>query len=497
MSMVNTASPEVLRKKLAYAGDSSDCGAEQIGLRHALSNAVSRSVGLKLGDYVNVKDFGALGDGVANDTAAMNYAHATGRLVYYPAGKYRFTKLNDIVKGGIIGDGRLTHLVCTSINGDDAIRFVGRGDTGGLANECGALFKDFFIYCETIGQKSGGYGVIVDASGGYPNEYSVVENVQVRNFPSSLGFKNCTFFTVKDCYFAFWKNDGIYSDNNHIDFEDNGDNAIINNWFYTNGDSPATNAINYRGGGLRAVNNKLNGGYWCDYGFRVSPLRSTSVILINGNSVENFKNSSLIGVVEGDSAAVGFGKIIICDNQFNGVSSSSAVIEIAPSSFDWVGLTITGNLIEFNNANPAVYLARVSQFDISGNTFTTLGSATLAIRVAESCSFGNIGVNGYGKYLHAVENNSATTAVVPYIEGGSVSVTTNVAYGSFYKGHDVVLFSKLLQGVPRVTLTIRDISNNIIAATATEVTTASMKINVIGEANGGIGSIAWKIEGIY
>jgi len=55
------------------------------------TSATPRTVDSKLRDTVSVKDFGAVGDGVANDTAAFNLAAATGKTIYIPAGNYSIT----------------------------------------------------------------------------------------------------------------------------------------------------------------------------------------------------------------------------------------------------------------------------------------------------------------------------------------------------------------------------------------------------------------------
>lgn len=61
------------------------------------TGAVAQTVQTKLEQYVSVKDFGAVGDGVADDTAAINAAisyastainGATGMSVYFPTGTY-------------------------------------------------------------------------------------------------------------------------------------------------------------------------------------------------------------------------------------------------------------------------------------------------------------------------------------------------------------------------------------------------------------------------
>ena len=65
---------------------------------------------------VSVRDFGAKGDwngsSGTNDTTAFNSAHATGKVVYVPAGKYLLSALAPWPAGGYMyGDGRASVLV--------------------------------------------------------------------------------------------------------------------------------------------------------------------------------------------------------------------------------------------------------------------------------------------------------------------------------------------------------------------------------------------------
>ena len=56
------------------------------------TGAVSRTVESKLGETVSVKDFGAVGDGVTDDTAAIQAAIDSGaKEVFFPKGTYYFT----------------------------------------------------------------------------------------------------------------------------------------------------------------------------------------------------------------------------------------------------------------------------------------------------------------------------------------------------------------------------------------------------------------------
>jgi hypothetical protein len=70
------------------------------GFTQSGTGAIQRTVENKLKDTVSVKDFGAVGDGVADDTAAINaaIAHVTsltyGGAVFFPVGVYAVTEIN-------------------------------------------------------------------------------------------------------------------------------------------------------------------------------------------------------------------------------------------------------------------------------------------------------------------------------------------------------------------------------------------------------------------
>jgi hypothetical protein len=89
------------------------------------TGATNRKVGDKLGEFVSVKDFGAVGDGVADDTAAVQaaidavYARANKGAVYLPAGDYKLTAAPDVKYGvSIFGDGGTASVLhCHSCDG--------------------------------------------------------------------------------------------------------------------------------------------------------------------------------------------------------------------------------------------------------------------------------------------------------------------------------------------------------------------------------------------
>lgn len=76
------------------------------------TGAVTTTVQAKLRETVSVKDFGAKGDGVTDDTAAINNAIASvatyGGVVHLPAGQYKTTSTITLTSGvSLVGDGQI------------------------------------------------------------------------------------------------------------------------------------------------------------------------------------------------------------------------------------------------------------------------------------------------------------------------------------------------------------------------------------------------------
>lgn len=80
------------------------------------TGAIQRTIGEKLRDYVSVLDFGAIGDGVADDTDAFNAALLAHKRVHVPAATYKISGTINITRSGqeILGDGRLSTILVAS-----------------------------------------------------------------------------------------------------------------------------------------------------------------------------------------------------------------------------------------------------------------------------------------------------------------------------------------------------------------------------------------------
>ena len=106
------------------------------------ANAVAETVSAKLSETVSVKDFGAVGNGVANDTVAIqnaiNAGISSGRSIYIPAGTYKVTSaltVNGPLGFKIYGDGTTSIIQATNFT----------GSVISIAPQSGYPFYDYII----------------------------------------------------------------------------------------------------------------------------------------------------------------------------------------------------------------------------------------------------------------------------------------------------------------------------------------------------------------
>jgi hypothetical protein len=89
-------------------GDTKRAAISQLGFAQAGVGAQNRTIQNKLRDTVSVKDFGAVGDGVTDDTAAIQSAISAADEVWFPEGNYKVTASINVNKAMTIRvDGKI------------------------------------------------------------------------------------------------------------------------------------------------------------------------------------------------------------------------------------------------------------------------------------------------------------------------------------------------------------------------------------------------------
>lgn len=156
-----------------------DAGSALSGFIQAGTGAVARTAQAKMRDFISAKDFGATGDGVTNDTTALQAAltAAAGKGLFIPAGSYQINAALTVPANTYVWAENAT-ITQTTAGGANALTVSGSNVTiEGLT---------------IVGQNSGG-GSAVYASG-YNN--IEVKNCKVQNWLYGIQLRGCKNWTV-------------------------------------------------------------------------------------------------------------------------------------------------------------------------------------------------------------------------------------------------------------------------------------------------------------
>ena len=182
----------------------SSAGSNSVGFLQAGTGATNRTVQAKLRDTVSVKDFGAVGDGVADDTTKIQAALNSGAgTVYFPEGTYPVSSAltlpsNITLTGDGVGNTKLT-VVGTGVNN---ILYA--------VNRQNIKISDIWFYGNS--QSSGsGNGLAI----------FFYQNSSATEIGGNFRIENCRFENFKGDYWVYVVNDNttfnianIYVNNN-------------------------------------------------------------------------------------------------------------------------------------------------------------------------------------------------------------------------------------------------------------------------------------------
>ncbi len=157
-----------------------------------MSNA--RNLGNRATEIVSVRDYGARGDGVTDDTTAVQAAIATGKSVYFPAGNYISGQQIITTQGQtVFGEGDLSVITA---NASGINLFVPRSSY--------ITIRDLRLNGVESNGTNTSFAVFTAAAN--PASYLNVENVVVSGATGSVGFNNaikfddsCHYGQVKNC----------------------------------------------------------------------------------------------------------------------------------------------------------------------------------------------------------------------------------------------------------------------------------------------------------
>lgn len=314
----------------------------------------ARNLGNRANDIVSVKDFGAVGDGVTDDTAAIQAAinASSNKTLYFPANTYNYSTLTIAMPISIIGDGQSSIISTTSISGGititttDSVVFEKIEFTASGTQTSGA----FITFNTTTSE----------------NKQSVFRKVTFLKYFCAIKFLKASNWIVEDCYFGPTTANspiGLHIQNDNI--SDSGDNIITCNTFSTN-NATGSHIYHVSGGGLRVVNNKFLS---AAYHYRMAlgaGLGLMSDLIFSDNSSEIAYSGNLLFT---GAAGTTFVNAQINNNQFT-IETGTSGISITDLGSTWM-----------------------FSFCASNNIFSSSGSATTM--ALNGCSPATIGTNHF------------------------------------------------------------------------------------------------------
>jgi len=352
----------------------------------------------------NVADYDE-GTDTLNIQAAIDDAEAVNGRVFVPSGTYTITSALTITASiEIFGASRSATIIQTA---STTINIFDINAAGPI------IIKNLTI------QNTGGGGTPTDGAGIYVaapstnNGFSRFDNLQINGMYRGIYFVEAALWTVSDCYIVNNILEGINVSN--VYSADTGDSTITR-CVFDNSDTSGTYAIHQlSSGGLRIINNKILGHQW-GYFLDILSGVTTSILLIEGNSIENYATS---GIHLTESSGGTFLRIIIDGNQIT--SAKGEGINIGEGSGELTNFIISDNIITIGANEFGIVLNDGDNFIISGNEIYGANSGDVGIGISSGCANGFV----YGNLIYncatKVGNSSTTTALIQS-DGGKVGI---------------------------------------------------------------------------
>ena len=382
------------------------------------TGAVTTTVQAKLRESVSVKDFGAVGDGVTDDFAAITLALAasSGRELFFPAGTYKInfagsSALTPLVNCSLVGENKhstILDFVPSSTSFRNLFNIVNNGfSILNFTVSATAIAASAFAFFKVAATST-----IIDnciINGGATNVGAVISrNAYGILFPDAA---NATDLYVKNTKltrltYPLLKNNAATSTQTNVNF--------INNWFTFN--------------------------YYNDLGFN-TPNGVITNVLIDGNKFDNNQTIDSVGPAQALGIALASVSNFVITNNILQDKYTDA-IHIEEDSYNGTisnnVIHVDGNGIEFNGNNIGGTLTAPSYITVCSNSIVKTGT----LREANKWGIRLI----YNASLHPPANNIVISSnVVNKFEWGLYLValqdTSVVIDGNLFSDHEIGIVS--------------------------------------------------------
>jgi hypothetical protein len=194
--------------------------ASKLAFTQSGTGATTRTVESKLRDVMSVKDFGAVGDGVANDTTAIQAAidASYGKKLFFPKGQYRITStlIVDVYANAGVNNlgvhlfGEAMGPLSGTLSGT-RLQIVGNIDginvrnTTATPGDAKIIIEDMMIYGDGA-NATGGSGIIANLANNL-----LLRNLWIQEFRNhGIDLYRCFCSAVEDCTILRCRVWGIY-----------------------------------------------------------------------------------------------------------------------------------------------------------------------------------------------------------------------------------------------------------------------------------------------
>jgi len=475
-----------LQGLLADGGDVTH-GAAMIGFKLDATGSVAQTLASRLSQQVSVKDFGAVGDGVTNDTAALqaaiNWAGPRGRALFFPRGDYLYS-------GVTLSAGWAVQFIGENTAGTSLSLSSGTATGFSCATELPVVFENLtFQYKAGV---VGTAGAFISLLGGATmNANSRFRNLQMNapwigiNAPGAYAWVADTVFMGNFLNYAFLVGNSFVGDA--------GDSTIKNSVLTTNS-STENSIFHVSSGGLRLINNKHIGGF-AFYQLSLAAGVNTSDLLVTGNSIEGTASSGLLANRQAGTGT--FSNIVITGNQFAGIAFP---VNFNNGATGWLSkIAITGNVVLVSGSNGVgVNISTANAFHISGNQFTATDATSKAVVVAATATDGQIGQNEYSGFTTALTSSSPSTSVAKISYQAVINgLACSSTFGALYSGTTNISFPVgLFKTTPLITAAISGGTNGVSAMTA-NATASGFTLYATAATSGATVQVTYRAEADY
>jgi hypothetical protein len=352
------------------------------------TGAVARTAQEKMRDVVSVKDFGAVGNGAADDTAAIQAAitavfAAGGGTLYFPPGTY-------LVTGLVLDWG----------TAETSIRFVGAGKNATVIQKTGASFNAVFALSATLGDGS----------------YSEFSDMHVK------GSASCDCFLTTNLARNVWRS--VKASGGDVGIENLG--SLINTFYDCD---LLSNTVGYRA--------RKNAGVFCNLvEFFGGSVRANSQW---GFDIGDTNGLHLYGVdIESNGTAGGIGGGFItrstCDDEigYSNISINGSWFEgnygtsIFSEACSGLKLAVRDTPIIASEAGAAVTVGAIGTLSLERITAASAGDTVNASAIGlviRNCTIYTLTNSSQIHVLESVVTNAGTTQYQQKTAAGTVDIT--------------------------------------------------------------------------